>query len=227
MVGKVKVMAIAKEAARQQALESAQAVPPHTAGRLERVIRLGDWREVVAAQLAHPERLLDEHLLRCEVLLARSGEKRPGFQPVDPETAQSLSLPPVPAQFSLRVLEDPTRTATAPRRTLIPERYRKPWEFQSPRAEAIARMNHDANPGLWERLSRFFSRRASERAIDRWHGQLEGKPVLDQLWAVRPPRCAFRNAGVRHWVASILVRGGWDPVRGTGEWEIFWRRKGV
>jgi hypothetical protein len=222
------VMAIAKEAARQQALETAQkASQPPAAARVERLVRFGDWRELVATQLAHPERLRDDHFLRCEILLARANEKRPGFQPVDAAAAQTLALPLLPAQFSLKLLEDPTRATPTPRRALIPERYRRPWEFQMPRAQAIALMNAEARPGWFRRLSRFFSRRAKERAIDRWRGQLEGKPLLDQLWAVRPPHCALQQAAVRQWVASTLGRFGWDPVRGAREWDIFWRRKGV
>lgn len=221
------VMAIAEEAARQKALETAQKASPPAAARVERLVRFGDWRELVATQLAHPERLRDDHFLRCEILLARANEKRPGFQPVDAAAAQRLALPLLPAQFSLKLLEDPTGAARAPRRALIPERYRKPWEFQVPRPDAIARMNAEARPGWFQRLSRFFSRRATERAVDRWQGQLEGKPLLDQLWGVRPPSCAFQQAAVRQWVASTLGRYGWDPVRGAREWEIFWRRKGV
>jgi hypothetical protein len=221
------VMAIAKEAARQQALEAQPATTTPAAARVERIVRLGDWRELVAKQLQHPEQLRDDHLLRCEILLARADEKRAGFQPVDAAAAKSLALPLLPAQFSLRVIEDPTRTAAPSRRALIPERYRKPWEFRIPRSQAIAQMNAEAKPGLFERLTRFFSRRATERAIDRWQGQLEGKPLVDQLWGVRPPHCALQRKTVRQWVASTLGRHGFDPVRGAREWEIFWRRKGV
>jgi hypothetical protein len=215
------VMAIAKEAARQQKTNS---VP---AAKVERLIRFGDWREIIAEQLAHPERLRDDHVLRCEILLARADENRPGFQPVDAAAAMALALPLLPAQFSLKLLEDPTHAGNAQRRTLIPDLYRKPWEFQLPRAEAIARMKADARPGLFERLSRFFSRRSAERAIERWRGKLEGRPLADQLWGVRPPRRALQDTVVRRWVASALARSGWDPVRGGREWEIFWRRKGV
>jgi hypothetical protein len=222
------VMAIAEEAARQKALETVQeASPPPAAARVERLVRFGDWRERITAQLTHPERLRDDHLLRCEILLARADEKRTGFQPMDAAAAKSLALPLLPAQFCLKLLEDPTRATPTRRRTLIPERYRRPWEFQIPRSEAIQRMNEEAGPGWFKKLSRYLSRRATERAVDRWQGQLEGKPLLDQLWGVRPPSCALQQAAVRQWVASNLGRYGWDPVRGAREWEIFWRRKGV
>ena len=56
---------------------------------------------------------------------------------------QDSGLPPVPAQFALRLAEDPTRPPKAPQRTLIPERFRKPWEFQVSREEAIAQMGLD------------------------------------------------------------------------------------
>jgi hypothetical protein len=224
------VMAIAEEAARERehALRTSRKVDgTPAAARVERLVRLGDWRELVAAQLAHPERLRDDHFLRCEIQLARADENRPGFQPVDTSAAQRLALPLLPAKFSMRLLEDPTHAAPAQRRTLIPERYRRPWEFQMPRAEAIAHMNSEARPGWFERLKRFFSRRAAQRAIDRWQGQLEGKAPCDQLWGVRPPHCAFQQRAVKQWVSSTLARFGWDPVRGGREWEIFWRRKGV
>jgi hypothetical protein len=221
------VMAIAKEAARQQALEAQPVTAAPAAARVERIVRFGDWRELVGQQLQHPEQLRDDHLLRCEILLARADEKRPGFQPVDAAAAKSLALPLLPAQFSLKLLEDPTRETPAPRRALIPERYRKPWEFHFSRDEAIARMNAEAKPGWLQRLSRFFSRRATERAIDRWQGRLEGKPLVEQLWGVRPPHCALQRKTVRQWVSSSLGRCGFDPLRGAHEWEIFWRRKGV
>src|SRR5262245_42475548 len=188
------VMAIAEESARQQS--QAVAGMPSARGaikRVERIIRLGDWREQLAPQLAHPEQLRDDHLLRCEVGLAPASESRPGFQPVDAAVAGKLGLPPFAAQFALKVAEDPTRPTGPPRRSLIPDRYRMPWEFQVSRKDAIAHMTKDARPGWRERLARFFERRAAERATDRWCGQLEGKPILEQLWGVRPPRCAFRQ----------------------------------
>jgi hypothetical protein len=221
-------MAIAEEAARERASRTSQKVDgPPVAARVERLVRLGDWRELIAAQLAHPEQLRDDHVLRCEIQLARADENRPGFQPVDSAAAQRLALPLLPAKFAIRLLEDPTHAAPAQRRTLIPERYRRPWEFQMSRPEAIARMHAEGRPGWFERLKRIFSRRVTERAIDRWQGQLEGKAPADQLWGVRPPRCAFHQRTVRQWVGSSLARHGWDPVRGGREWEIFWRRKGV
>jgi hypothetical protein len=222
------VMAIAKEAARVQALEATQKAATPAAARVERLVRFGDWREPIAKQLAHPEQLREDHLLRCEILLARANEKRPGFLPVDAAAAKSLALPLLPAQFCLKLLEDPTRASSdGRRRSLIPERYRKPWEFRMARADAIAQMNVEAKPSLFQRLGRMFSRRATERAIDRWQGQLDGKPLLDQLWGVRPPHCAFEREAVRQWVASTLGRYGFDPARGVCEWEIFWRRKGA
>ena len=229
---RVVVLAIAEESARQQGLTlTPKANPPYAApcptGRLERVVCFGEWREQLASQLAHPEQLRDDHRLRCEVLLAPCNESRAGFQPVDSTVAQKLGLSTFPAQFALKVTEDPTRAMTVPRRTLIPERYRRPWEFQVSREEAIAQMAKDARPGWRERLARFFERRAAERATDRWRGQLEGKPLVEQLWGVRPPHCAFRHAEVRRWVESALAAAGWDPVRGGREWEIFWRRKEV
>jgi hypothetical protein len=226
------MVAIAEEATRQQGLAvtpkaSPLCAPAGATGRLERVVIFGEWREQLASQLAHPEQLRDDHRLRCEILLAPCNEPRAGFQPVDSRATQKLGLPPFPAQFAIKVAEDPTRASAPPRRVLIPERYRKPWEFQASREEAAAQIARDARPGWRERLARFLERRAAERATDRWRGQLEGKPLVEQLWGVRPPRCAFRQADVRRWVESNLAAAGWDPARATREWEIFWRRKGV
>jgi hypothetical protein len=211
------VMAIADAVAPQQT--------PRPAAHVERLVRFGDWRDLIASQIAHPEQLRDDHLLRCEILLARIDEQRSGFGPMDAAAAQRLSLPMLPAQFSLKLLEDPTQAA--PKRTLIPERYRRPWEFQMSRREAIARANEGARPGIFKCVQRLCRRRATRRALDRWQGQLDGKAPADQLWSVRPPQCAFQQKKVREWVGSILAHFGWDPVRGTREWEIFWRRKGV
>jgi hypothetical protein len=222
------VVAIAEEAARQQGLTVApKANPTPVPGHFPRVVCFGEWREQLAPQLAHPERLRPDHRLRCDVLLAPGNEPRPGYQPVDAAIAQKLGLPPSPAHFTLKVSEDPTRTIPVPRRTLIPERYRRPWEFQVSRENAVSQMAKDEQPGWRERLARFLERRAAERSTDRWRGQLEGKPVLEQLWGVRPPHCAFRQAQVRLWVQSSFASAGWDPERATREWEIFWRRKGV
>ncbi|MFN0172614.1 MAG: hypothetical protein ACKV22_40055 [Bryobacteraceae bacterium] len=221
-------VAIAEESARHQVPAVAgKPKPPCATGRLERVIRFGDWREQLAPQLAHPEQLRDDHLLRCEVALAPASESRPGFRPVDPAVAGKLGLPPFPAQFALKVAEDPTRAASPPPRTLIPERFRKPWEFQVSREEVLSQMARDGRPSWRERLTRFLNRREAERATDRWQGQLEGKPLMDQLWGVRPPRAGFQEAAVQKWVESTLSAAGWDPTRGRREWEIFWRRKGV
>jgi len=212
------VMAIADEGTPQQA--------PRPAARVERLVRFGEWRDLVAGQLAHPEQLRDDHFLRCEILLARVDDNRPGFRPMDAAAAQRLALPMLPAQFSLKPLEDPTQAAPA-KRALIPEHHRRPWEFQMSRPEAIAHMNEESRPGLFQTVQRFFRRRATRRALDRWQGQLDGKAPADQLWGVRPPHCAFQQRKVRQWVGSTLARFGWDPVRGTVEWEIFWRRKGA
>src|SRR5215467_10481954 len=89
MPQQVIVMAVAGEASRP-------------AARVERVVRFGDWRDVIAPQLAHPEQLRDDHFLRCEILLARIDESCPGFLPMDAAAAQRLALPMLPAQFSLK-----------------------------------------------------------------------------------------------------------------------------
>ncbi|MCS7043410.1 MAG: hypothetical protein RMK33_00095 [Arcobacter sp.] len=149
-------------------------------------------------------------------------------------------VPPRPDASAIRylhviVLDDPTGaarpTAGAPapeKRTSIPERYLKPWEFRLSREEVLYDMHEERSrrgfAALWARMRRW--RRASAD-LRRWQALLQGRTPEDQLWAVRPPACAFHDPEVRQWVSQLLLARGYQAERMLDEWEIYWRRKAV
>ncbi len=144
-----------------------------------RVVPFGLFKQMLAPQLAHPERLRDAHRLPChtsvfEVTAPQSAE-RVASAILGPEAARQLQLltpaivlqlqleailpparsRPVPRApgmlgpgdrvFHLRLANDPTVSVPEPARDLptpslktsIPDRYAKPWEFQTSREEAL------------------------------------------------------------------------------------------
>jgi hypothetical protein len=149
-------------------------------------------------------------------------------------------LPPRPNSTAIRylhliVLDDPTaaqRAASPPppreQRTAIPERYLKPWEFRLSREEVLYDMREErGRKGLgavWSRLRRWLR---SSSSLRRWQALLQGRTAEDQLWAVRPPACAFQHPEVRQWVSQLLAACGYQPEVMLEEWEIYWRRKAL
>jgi hypothetical protein len=151
-------------------------------------------------------------------------------------------LPPRPNASAIRylhltVLDDPTakaRPAAPPPapppepRAAIPERYLKPWEFRISREEALYDMREDHNRrglrGLWARFLRW---RRAPAELARWQALLQGRAPEDQLWAVRPPACAFHDPEARQWISQVLAACGYQAGTMLAEWEIYWRRKAL
>jgi hypothetical protein len=250
-----------------------------------RWLRLGEWRAMLAPQLAQPDRLRDGHLLACALRVFEVGERMPadhvsqqllsgaprGAQVVrlTVDLAVRLSLEAVcdedeqtsgaeahPGDRFLRidVIEDPTRTIpaatatpspaaavaspspvpaspppseAAPRASAktIPERFLGPWAFRLSREEAAWHAARDAAAPA-SRLRAWFQRWWHRADWRRWRSLLTGQPVDEQLWAVRPPRGAWRDAELQQWVRSTLAAAGYEAGALASEWEIYWRRKG-
>ncbi len=127
----------------------------------------------------------------------------------------------------------PARTAPAPvtppseKKSKIPERYLKPWEFRYSREEVLYDMNQlTERPGIFSGIAHWARKRLQNRAAFRkWQALLQGKAPDEQLWGVRPPEGALRDERVREWVSQLLALDGYDPTSMLIEWEIFWRRK--
>lgn len=136
----------------------------------------------------------------------------------------------------LIVLDDPTAAARASvpappppeKRTSIPERYLKPWEFRLSREEVLYDMREERSRtglgALWDRFRRW---RRAPAELRRWQALLQGRSPEDQLWAVRPPACAFHNPEARQWIAQLLAACGYNAELMLDEWEIYWRRKAL
>jgi len=146
-----------------------------------------------------------------------------GRQSVPPEgAAPNASRQPPP--------EVGTQNASAQcLKTMIPEQWIKPWEFQISREEALydmlaAAASHSAPLAFIRGLTDRFGHRQAWR---KWQALLAGKNLDEQLWAVRPPRGLVSGATVRDWARQTLEQAGYDPRVMLAEWEIFWRRKGL
>jgi hypothetical protein len=250
-----------------------------------RWLRLGEWRAMLAPQLAQPDRLRDGHLLACALRVFEIGERMPAdhvskqlmngaprgaqvvrltvdlavrlsLEAVCEEDEQGSGAEALPGDRFLRidVIEDPTRaipaaTATpspaaavaspspvpvsppppeaaprAPART-IPERFLGPWAFRLSREEASWHAARDAAAPAG-RLRAWCARWWHRADWRRWRSLLTGQPVDEQLWGVRPPRGAWRDAELQQWLRNTLAAAGYEAGTLAGEWEIYWRRKG-
>lgn len=148
-------------------------------------------------------------------------------------------VPPRPNASAIRylhlvVLDDPTTTArgAAPpapeKRTSIPERYLKPWEFRLTREEVLYDMQEErSRTGLGAIWSRFQRWRRAPAELRRWQALLQGRLPEDQLWAVRPPASVFHNPEARQWISQLLAACGYNAELMLDEWEIYWRRKAL
>jgi hypothetical protein len=152
-------------------------------------------------------------------------------QPVPPE-GRTPSGAPNPVRQSPP--EGRAQNASARRlKTIIPEQWIKPWEFQISREEAFYDMRAAASSrggllALIRSLRNWFGhRRAWREAWRKWQALLAGKSLDEQLWAVRPPRGMIARPAVRDWALRTLGRAGYDPRVMFVEWEIYWRRKGL
>jgi hypothetical protein len=261
----------------------------------ERVIRLGDFKSLLATQLAHPERVRDTHRLACylqvyEVTTAQRLESLAAaalgnagsvsqLQPMTESLTHQLGITsllrirpralgnfpreaglllPYERVFRLQLAQDPTADdstlaeqqpamnlpvkepvasdeqppAPAPGRglkTIIPERYIKPWEFKLSRDEALYDMNVTATfAGWFSSLSIWLKGWIRGRSeLKKWQVLLSGKSADEQLWGVRPPKGGVSHSAIRDWACKTLETAGYDPRTMLLEWEIFWRRKGL
>jgi hypothetical protein len=259
------------------------------------VIRLGDFKSLLAPQLAHPERVRDTHRLACylqvyEVTIAqrleslaaaalgdagRVNQLRLITEPITQQlglTSLLRTRPRAPGHFPreaglllpqervfrLQLAQDPTADdATlaerqpsmhspvmetfasdeqfpAPMtgrtlRTVIPERYIKPWEFKLTRDEVLYDMNVTATFARWSSsLSIWLKSWIRGRGeIKKWQVLLSGKSADEQLWVVRLPKGGVSHPAIRDWASKTLETAGYDPRTMLLEWEIFWRRKGL
>lgn len=156
---------------------------------------------------------------------------------------------PLDRVFCLRVASDPTApvprpsAAAAPvpgnggdarpgssgaHTTAIPERFLAPWEFPLGREEVLYEMDAESLAGgLRTAVRNAWSRVTRARDLEKWRARLPGKPLEEQLWAIRPPKGLLGLPAVREWARERLEAAGYDPGPMTREWEIYWRRKGV
>jgi hypothetical protein len=261
----------------------------------ERVIRLSDFKSLLAPQLTHPERVRDTHRLACylqvyEVTTAQRLESLAAaalgdagcvsqLKPMTESITHQLGLTsllrirpralgnfpreaglllPYERVFRLQLAQDPTvddetlgerqpamncpvkepfasdeqPPAPVPGRglkTVIPERYIKPWEFKLTRDEALYDMNVTATFAGWiSSLSKWLKGWIRGRGeLKKWQVLLSGKSADEQLWAVRPPKRGISHSAIRDWAYKTLETAGYDPRTMLLEWEIFWRRKGL
>jgi hypothetical protein len=154
----------------------------------------------------------------------------------DPTAGDSTLMEPQPAvNFPMKdpfTSGDVQRPAPAPGlglKTVIPERYIKPWEFKLSRDEALYDMNVTATfAGWFSSLSIWLKGWIRGRGeLKKWQVLLSGKSADEQLWAVRPPKGRVFHSAIRDWAYKTLETAGYDPRTMLLEWEIFWRRKGL
>jgi hypothetical protein len=222
-----------------------------------RVVRLGEFKTMLAPQLDQAGRLRDNHQLAVKLqiyeaasdIAARdlaqwitgkpTNEHQFGGWTAALSHRFRLALPPTDGArfFRLQVAIDPTasaaleapQAAVQPRttRTSIPERFMNPWEFRLAREEAAYDMHRAGTQGAWRSLVRRLANRASRADLEKWRALLSGKPADEQLWGIPPPRRGLAEPAVRAWAERTLREAGFDPGSMLAEWEIYWRRKGL
>jgi hypothetical protein len=154
---------------------------------------------------------------------------------LDP-TTETTAPPPtsaiVPATAAVpapqEMLPNAAMTVTTPGlKTSIPKEFSKPWNQRLSRDEAIYDMTLAESRGAWHRMLDALVHRVSRRDMKKWHALLFGKTLDQQLWTIKPPMGALRDARIRGWVEQILRLGGYDVARMLVEWEIHWRCQGL
>jgi hypothetical protein len=139
---------------------------------------------------------------------------------------QVLSDPTAPRRDAAPAHVEPGPPAPPTKRTTIPERFLRQWEFVRSRDDAAYLTAH-APAGLFPRLAGRIRRWTRRTDWQRWRTLLAGRDGDEQLWTVRPPTGALRDPLVRAWAHGALDAGGYDSAAMLTEWEIFWRRKGL
>lgn len=163
-----------------------------------------------------------DRLVRLQVIQDPTKEREPA------ETAPSIADPQdgsahCPDRAAPQHHSAPMRM----RKTQIPPRYVKSWEFHLSREEALYDMRTIVSPslgGLLVGLKKWVTGRAE---FKKWQALLAGKSVDEQLWTVKPPKGSLRSPAVRNWAYATLDLGGYDPRAMLTEWELYWRRKGL
>jgi hypothetical protein len=116
---------------------------------------------------------------------------------------------------------------TAVLKTSIPTSYVKEWEFKISREEALYDISSGSVFNAILRLVRRLRVFKQHGEFRKWQVLLTGKNSDEQLWRVRPPTNMLGDPFLRDWVKKTLELAGYDSERMLGEWEIFWRRKGL
>jgi len=111
----------------------------------------------------------------------------------------------------------------------IPAKFLKPWETPVSREDAIYAMNVSSvfSTGLRRAVRGMAAWLWGGSDRRRWRTMLVGRPLDDQLWAIRPPGNALFCPRVRQWASSTLRLASYDVQLMLPEWEIYWRRKGL
>jgi hypothetical protein len=140
---------------------------------------------------------------------------------------QVLSDPTAPRHDVAPALPELRRCEPAARRTAIPDRFMRPWEFVRSRDDAAYLTARAGTAGVFSRLAQRISRWTRRADWQRWRTLLAGRQGDEQLWSVRPPAGSLRDPLVRDWARGALEAAGYDSAALLSEWEIFWRRKGL
>jgi hypothetical protein len=210
---------------------------------LWRVVPFGEFKPLLAPQLAHPERLRDSHQIPCYVQVCEASGDVPlpkSAQPWSDAAAARLQISVAAARgrrfFALQVASDPTAEAPAPAQPDAPRAaYREaprsapgPWEFPVSREEAVYDMQHAAaREGPLRRMLMRLAPPVKRADLTKWHALIAGKSPAQQLWEVSPPRNGLRDPRVRQRIAEALRLAHVPPRSTLDEWEIHWRRRGL
>ncbi|HXW06505.1 MAG TPA: hypothetical protein VD833_14810 [Vicinamibacterales bacterium] len=183
------------------------------AARLE--LRIAPSRRALAATTPGSWFAPGDRLVRLQIVSDPTAglEGAPGKNAAGPPTA---SVP--------RDERPPADEPVSRVRRTVPERYVGPWAFVRSREDAAYECSRPRN------LVRFTSaiRRCIHRADwKRWRTLLAGKTSDEQLWTVRPPAGSLSDPTLQAWATTTLLGAGYDVGVMLGEWEIFWRRKGL
>lgn len=184
-----------------------------------------------------PHQPLSRHSHHREPGVLLTGDRVVRLQVIqDPTQEQESAEPPqsIPTQpnnsdrMGSRAVDQTPSGHTQIRKTQIPTRFLKSWEFQLSREEALYDM-HQAklNPPLsnfYRGLKEWIN---GDGEFKKWQALLDGKVAEEQLWAVKPPKGGLQYPVIRDWASKTLEFAGYDPQTMLTEWEIYWRRKGV
>jgi len=202
---------------------------------LWRVVPFGEFKPMLAPQLARPERLRDSHQIPCHVQVYEASAEAPvpsSLQPWSDAAAArlqiSLAAAPVRRFFALQVASDPTAEPAVGGQPEAPRAAQRPWEFPVSREEALYDMQlAAAREGPLRRMLVRLAPPVKRADLAKWHALIAGKSPAQQLWEVSPPRNGLRDPRVRQRIAEALRQAGTPPRSTLDEWEIYWRRRGL